>query len=60
MEENIKKSVRPILILWVISALCYLPLIARGLTNSVDGLWATSYYQSGNWELSIGRWAWLF
>jgi len=60
MKENIKKSVKPILILWVISVFCYLPLIARGLTNSNDGLWATSYYQSGNWELSIGRWAWLF
>jgi len=60
MEESIKKSAKPILIIWVISALCYLPLIAKGLTNSVDGCWAPTYFQAGNWELSIGRWAWLF
>ncbi|WP_026519147.1 glucosyltransferase domain-containing protein [Butyrivibrio sp. FCS006] len=60
MESTIKKSAKPIFIIWVISALCYLPLIARGLTNSVDGLWASTYSQAGNWELSIGRWAWLF
>ncbi len=60
MENTIKKSAKPILFIWIISALCYLPLIARGLTNSVDGLWASTYSQAGNWELSIGRWAWLF
>ena len=60
MENTIEKSVKPILVLWIISSLCYLPLIARGLTNSIDGLWASTYYQAGNWELSIGRWAWLF
>ncbi|MBO4678798.1 MAG: glucosyltransferase domain-containing protein [Lachnospiraceae bacterium] len=60
MNDKIKKSVKPILIIWFISVLCYLPLIARGLTNSVDGCWHSGYFQAGNWELSIGRWAWLF
>ncbi len=35
-------------------------MIANGYTNSSDGLWKPSNFQAGNWELSIGRWAWLF
>ncbi len=60
MENVVKRSAKPVFIIWIISVLCYLPLIARGLTNSVDGLWASSYFQAGNMELSAGRWAWLF
>lgn len=60
MENTIKRAARPVLITWIISVLCYLPLIAKGLTNSIDGLWAQSYFQAGDMELSAGRWAWLF
>ena len=60
MEEMIRKIYKPVLITWIISALCYLPFIAKGLTNSVDGLWASTYYQAGNIELGSGRWALLF
>lgn len=35
-------------------------MIANGYSNSSDGLWKPSSFQAGNWELSIGRWAWLF
>lgn len=58
MKNAINKSIKPIFIIWLLSVLCYLPLIARGLTNGVDGLWASSYSQANNWELSNGRWAW--
>lgn len=60
MEEMIRKIYKPVLITWIVSALCYLPFIAKGLTNSVDGLWASTYYQAGNIELGSGRWALLF
>ncbi|MBO4678664.1 MAG: glucosyltransferase domain-containing protein [Lachnospiraceae bacterium] len=60
MENVIKKNAKPVLVVWFLSIACYLPLIARGLTNSIDGLWASTYAQAGDWELSIGRWAWLF
>lgn len=60
MEKSIKKVAKPVFIIWLVSLLCYLPFIAKGLTNSVDGLWASSYYQSGNIELGSGRWFLLF
>ncbi len=60
MEKMIKKAVKPVFIMWLVSILCYLPFIANSLTNSVDGLWASTYYQAGNIELGSGRWALLF
>lgn len=60
MENAIKKGCKPVLMTWIISVLCYLPFISKGLTNSVDGLWASTYYQAGNIELGSGRWALLF
>ncbi len=53
-----KKNAKFIFISWLLSVLCYLPMIANGVTNSADGLWTTSYHQAGNWEISTGRWAW--
>ena len=60
MEINLKRYVIPVFVTWLVSVLCYLPFIAKGLTNSVDGLWAPTYYQSGNIELGSGRWMLLF
>ncbi len=37
----------------------YLTLISQQLTNQFDGLWSSSFFMSGQWELSIGRWFWL-
>lgn len=59
-DDKIKKFFEMVFVLTIISALSYLPMIANGYTNSSDGLWKPSYFQAGNWELSIGRWAWLF
>lgn len=60
MEKILKKAGKPVFTIWIMSVLCYLPFIAKGLTNSVDGLWASSYYQAGNIELGSGRWFLLF
>ena len=54
----IKKNAKFIFISWLLSVLCYLPMIANGVTNSIDGLWHTTYFQASNWEISTGRWAW--
>lgn len=40
--------------------LIYLTFISNQLTNHYDGLWSDPWYESGKWELSIGRWFWLF
>ena len=56
MEHAIKKSAKPIFLFWIISVICYLPVITKGLTNSVDGLWNATYTQAGDWEISLGRW----
>ncbi|QFJ56318.1 glucosyltransferase domain-containing protein [Pseudobutyrivibrio xylanivorans] len=60
MENKIREAAKPVFVTWILSVLCYLPMIAKGLTNSVDGLWASSFYQSGNIELGSGRWMLLF
>ena len=39
--------------------LLYLTLLSQQLTNHHDALWMDSYFMSGYWELSIGRWFWL-
>lgn len=54
------KELKSVLITWVLSVLCYMSFITNGLTNSVDGLWASTYYQSGHPELGSGRWTLLF
>ena len=53
-----KKNAKFIFISWLLSVLCYLPMIANGVTNSADGLWQPTFFQAGNWEISLGRWAW--
>ena len=64
MDTILKKNQSKItftLSVFVISSLCYIPLIANGYVNSIDGIWhSNTFFQSGNLELSSGRWAWLF
>ncbi|MCD8248842.1 MAG: glucosyltransferase domain-containing protein [Lachnospiraceae bacterium] len=35
-------------------------LISHDLVNNWDGVWYNSRYYAGTWELSIGRWFWLY
>ena len=60
MFEKINDYLKRIFVVIVLAVLCYLPLIANSYNNSFDGLWHPTHKQAGNWELSIGRWAWLF
>ncbi|MCR5255179.1 MAG: glucosyltransferase domain-containing protein [Acetatifactor sp.] len=34
--------------------------MSNRLVNQYDGLWEYSYYKAGKWELSLGRWFWLY
>lgn len=60
LKKNLKRFSIYAFVIMGIGVASYLPLIARGLTNTYDGLWQETYFQAGNWELSIGRWAWPF
>ena len=55
--SQIKKMV---IIQFIFAILLYSILITNQLTNHYDGLWSGNYALSGTWELSIGRWFWLY
>ncbi len=55
--SQIKKMV---IVQFIFSVLLYSILITNQLTNHYDGLWSGNYALSGTWELSIGRWFWLY
>lgn len=38
----------------------YSQLICNQLVNAYDGLWEYTYHRAGKWELSLGRWFWLY
>lgn len=38
----------------------YSQLMVNQLTNDYDGLWEGSFHNAGKWELSLGRWFWLY
>lgn len=44
----------------VFAVVIYFVLMANQLTNPYDGLWEYSDYTAGRWELSLGRWVWLY
>ncbi len=44
----------------VFGIICYGMLLQNHLTNSVDGVWEGNYYQSGKWQISLGRFATLY
>lgn len=48
--------------LWMMlfSAVIYFRLMAEELVNCYDGIWENSYHKAGAWELSLGRWFWLY
>jgi len=41
-----------------VGVFCFLFLIVNQLTNQYDGVWASSVFQAGKWEVSLGRWFW--
>lgn len=55
-----KSYINFLIISMLMGILIYLTLISNQLTNHYDGLWSDPWYESGKWELSIGRWFWLF
>ena len=58
LETKVENKLRFIFINWVLAVLCFISLIANGYTNSWDGLWESSDFRAGNWEISLGRWGW--
>jgi general stress protein CsbA len=58
--KEILKNKRLMITQMVFAILLYMVLIANQLTNQYDGLWSGSYELAGKWELSIGRWFWLY
>ncbi len=38
----------------------YSQLMTQQLVNAYDGLWEYTYHSAGKWELSLGRWFWLY
>lgn len=46
--------------LGIFAGLIYLPLLSNGLTNSDDGVWHTTAFTASDWEISIGRWFWIY
>ncbi|WP_155829684.1 hypothetical protein [Butyrivibrio sp. AC2005] len=58
LDIKIEKIIKIIFVNWLIAVLCYLPIISNSYTNSLDGLWQSSDFSPGNWELSLGRWGW--
>lgn len=62
--ESIIKRVKyyiPIFVInMIFSGIIYALLLSERLVNSYDGLWEYSYHVAKGWELSLGRWFWLY
>ncbi len=60
LEEKIKVYL-PVWCVSVVFALCvYAQLMCHQLVNAYDGLWEYTYHEAGKWEMSLGRWFWLY
>ena len=59
MLQDITRQSKRVFVCFLTAVLCYIPIIANGLTNAMDGLWKPTDFQAGNWELAEGRWGWL-
>ncbi len=44
----------------VFGLVLYSQLMSHQLVNAYDGLWEYTYHSAGKWELSLGRWFWLY
>ncbi len=59
-EEKIKTYL-PVWCTGVFFAICvYSQLMCNQLVNAYDGLWEYTYQEAGKWEMSLGRWFWLY
>lgn len=45
---------------FVFGLILYSQLMSQQLVNAYDGLWEYTYHAAGKWELSLGRWFWLY
>lgn len=48
------------LLIFIFGFIIYLQLMTQQLVNTYDGLWEFTYHSAGKWELSLGRWFWLY
>lgn len=60
ISSSWKKNRNFLIANWIFGVFLYLTLLSQQLTNHYDGLWSSSYYAASQWELSIGRWLWLY
>ncbi len=44
----------------IIGVLIYFMMMAENLVNDVDGIWNTSNFIAGDWEISLGRGLWRY
>ncbi len=58
--EKYRQIKKMILMQFAFSVLLYIVLIANQLSNNYDTLWVGNHELPGLWELSIGRWFWLY
>lgn len=67
MLENYRGRVRALLsnyfscgLVFIFGLSLYSQLMSQELVNAYDGLWEYTYHFAGKWELSLGRWFWLY
>ena len=60
LSSILKKNYKELLFLTIAAFLLYSVMIVNELTNTYDGMWRGDYGYVGAWELSIGRWFWLY
>ncbi len=51
---------KSIFIKLAICTVIYGLMMSESLFNRQDGMWMGTYYYAGDWELSLGRWAWRY
>ncbi len=57
-KEEWKIEIRFAAICICICMICFMLLIANGLTNTYDGMWFGAYYDGYDWVIRTGRWFW--
>lgn len=59
VKDRVKKYI-PCGLIFLCGLALYSQLMSQQLVNSYDGLWEYTYHSAGKWELSLGRWFWLY
>ena len=57
MKHLLKQFLISVLIKMIFCVAIYGLIMNDFLFNRQDGIWNGTYYEAGNWELSLGRWA---